>query len=111
MRRKIVSERLNTNYKEVAMTTTDTADAAAHPKHEYTIIVDGTKKEVPSEDVTYAGVVDLAYPGQGHDPQYTFTVTYRNAASEPHSGTLTAGHHVCVKKEGTVFNVTRTTKS
>jgi hypothetical protein len=55
--------------------------------------------------------VELAYPGQSGDPQYVFTVTYRHAHEEKHDGTLLPGQTVRVKREGTVFNVTRTTKS
>lgn len=93
------------------MTSIDTPTAEARPTHEYTIIVDGQKKEVPSEKVSYEQVVELAYPGQSADPQLKFTVTYRHSAEKPHDGTLEPGHSVRVKKEGTVFNVKRTTKS
>ena len=93
------------------MTSTDTPAANAPGKHEYTIVVDGQPKDVPSNKVTYEQVVDLAYPGQGADPQYTFTVTFRHAEEAKHDGTLLPGKTVTVKKEGTVFNVTRTTKS
>lgn len=94
------------------MTSTETpATSEDHREHDYTIIVDGQKKVVPSDLVSYAEVVELAYPGQSGDPRYTFTVTYRHAAGEKHEGTLLPGQTVRVKKEGTVFNVTRTTKS
>lgn len=94
------------------MASTDTrAEAEGQKHHEYTIIVDGQKKTVPFAVVSYTEVVELAYPGQSGDPQYTFTVTYRNAEEKKHDGTLVPGQTVHVKKEGTVFNVTRTTKS
>lgn len=93
------------------MTSTDTAAAEAQSRQEYTIIVDGQPKDVPSKKVSYEQVVELAYPGQGTDPQYTFTVTYRHSEEAKHDGTLVPGKTVTVKKEGTVFNVTRTTKS
>lgn len=79
--------------------------------HEHTIIVDGQTKEVPSNLVSYAEVVELAYPDQSGDAQYPFTVTYRHADEEPHDGTLVPNKTVRVQREGTVFNVTRTTKS
>ena len=88
-----------------------TTTAEARDKAEYKIIVDGQPKEVPSDLVSYDQVVELAYPGQSKDPQYKFTVTYRNADQEPREGSLVAGQTVRVKREGTVFNVTRTTKS
>ena len=87
------------------------ADNHGHHEHVYVIVVDGQKKTVPSDVVSYADIVELAYPGQSGDPQYTFTVTYRNSAEEKHDGTLVPGRTVHVKREGTVFNVTRTTKS
>jgi hypothetical protein len=87
------------------------SDAEERREHEISIIVDGQKKTVPSDIVSYIEVVELAYPSDAHDPKYNFTVTYRHADQEPHHGTLVAGQTVRVKKEGTVFNVTRTTKS
>jgi hypothetical protein len=93
------------------MTTPESAGADTGEKHGYVIIVDGQPKPVPSDVVSYVEVVELAYPGQSGDPQYTFTVTYRNADQKPHDGTLVTGQTVRVKREGTVFNVTRTTKS
>jgi hypothetical protein len=93
------------------MTTTDSFATDPRSKHDYTIIVDGQKKEVPSKVVAYEQVVELAYPRQGSDPQTTFTVTYRHSEEAKHDGVLLPGKTVTVKKEGTVFNVTRTTKS
>ncbi len=93
------------------MTSTETPTPEAHPHHEYSIIVDGQKKEVVSDVVSYDQVVEFAYPGEVHDPQFTFTVTYRHAAEEKHDGTLRPGKTVRVRNEGTVFNVSRTTKS
>lgn len=40
-----------------------------------------------------------------------FSMTYRNAASLPHAGELGEGGSVDVKKNGTIFNVTRTVQS
>jgi Multiubiquitin len=91
--------------------TATASTAEARDKNDYVIIVDGQPKTVSSDVVSYLEVVELAYPGQSGDPQYTFTVTYRNADQEPREGSLVAGKTVRVKKEGTVFNVTRTTKS
>jgi hypothetical protein len=39
------------------------------------------------------------------------SATYRNAASLPHAGELGEGGSVEVKKQGTIFNVTRTVQS
>jgi hypothetical protein len=84
--------------------------AEARDRNEYMIIVDGQKKTVSSDVVSYVEVVELAYSGQSGDPQYKFTVTYRNADQRPREGSLVAGQTVHIKREGTVFNVTRTTK-
>ena len=93
------------------MSNTETpATVVGNRDFQYAIIVDGQRRLVPTEVVSYSEVVELAYPGQAGNPQYTFTVTFRNAAGEKHEGTLVAGQAVQVKKEGTVFNVTRTTK-
>ena len=40
-----------------------------------------------------------------------FSMTYCNAASLPHAGELGEGGSVEVKKQGTIFNVTRTVQS
>jgi hypothetical protein len=93
------------------VTSTEAPTPEAHRHQEYSIIVDGQRKQVTSDVVSYDQVVEFAYPGEVHDPQYTFTVTYRHADEEKHDGTLRPGKTVRVKQEGTVFNVTRTTKS
>jgi Multiubiquitin len=86
-------------------------DVQHDPEHTYTIVVNGQAKPVASREVTYDQVVDLAFPGERSDPNLTFTVTYRQADSAKHDGDLVEGGIVHVKKEGTIFNVTRTTRS
>lgn len=76
----------------------------------FLIKVNTRDKNVPNSLVTYEQVVQLAFPGV-HESNVTFSVTYRHAASLPHSGELGAGGSVEVKKKGTVFNVTRTVQS
>lgn len=76
----------------------------------YEIIVNTRPKTVPGARVTFQQVVELAYPGP-HDPNVTFSMTYRNAASKPHAGELGPGGVVHVKKKGTIFNVCRTVQS
>ena len=76
----------------------------------YEIIVNSRPITVPRAEVTFEQVVEIAFPGpQG--PNVTFSMTYQHAASKPHSGELGPGGVIEVKKEGTVFNVTRTFQS
>jgi hypothetical protein len=65
---------------------------------------------VPEREVTFEQIVQLAFPGS-HEPNVVFSMTFRHAASKPHSGELSAGGVVEVKKKGTVFNVTKTIQS
>ena len=88
--------------------TTTAVDADA-PHKDYVIIVNGEKKSVESDDVSYEQVVRIAYPTPP-TPDTLFTVTYRKA-KEPHEGSLAPGQSVEVKEEGTIFNVKATGKS
>jgi hypothetical protein len=83
-------------------------EQALHPR-ETEIIVNARKRKVKGDKVTFEEIVQLAFPGS-HDPSVAFSMTFRHAASEPHSGELGAGGHVKVK-DGTVFNVTKTVRS
>jgi Multiubiquitin len=74
------------------------------------IIVNARKRTVKGDVVSFEEIVQLAFPGS-HDPNVAFSMTYRHAASEPHAGELGPGGHVTVKKEGTIFNVTKTIRS
>lgn len=74
------------------------------------IIVNARPRVVQGHIVTFEEVVRLAFPDAPHDPNTVFTVTYRGAVSKPTSGELAAGGQVKAKK-GTIFNVTKTTKS
>lgn len=84
-------------------------EEALHPR-ESEIVVNARKRTVKGRTVSFEQIVELAFPGS-HEPDATFSMTYRHAASEPHAGELGAGGHVEVKKEGTVFNVTKTIRS
>jgi len=80
-------------------------------RKEFTIIVNGEPKKVPTRDVSFEEVVNLAYNGNPPTgPNWIFTVTYRKAAGPKHEGTLTKGQTVEIR-EGTIFNVTATDKS
>lgn len=76
----------------------------------FEIIVNTRPKTVQGPQVTFEHIVELAYPGP-HEPNVTFSMSYRNAASKPHAGELGAGGSVKVKKKGTIFNVYRTVQS
>ena len=76
----------------------------------FEIIVNSRPRRVNARRVTFEQIVQLAFPGQ-HEPNVVFSMTYRHAASTPHTGELGAGGSVDVKKKGTVFNVTRTVQS
>lgn len=82
----------------------------SNPHKEIRIIVDGTAHVVPSDEVTFDAVVNLAYPDGGRGDLITYTVTYYNGAGRPPEGALAEGETVKVK-DGTVFNVTRTDRS
>jgi hypothetical protein len=76
-----------------------------------TIIVNGQRKEVEGERLSFEQAVSLAYngnPPQG--PGWEFTVGYRRGPREKPDGSLTAGHSVKIVNEE-VFNVTGTDKS
>ncbi len=77
----------------------------------FEIIVDTVPHTVQDAKVTWAEVVDFAYPGQKDNPQYVFKVQYEDAASQPTSGTLVKGKHVEVKRTGTTFSVLRSVAS
>ena len=74
------------------------------------IIVDGTPHLVPTDEVTFDAVVNLAYPGGGRGELITYTVTFYDGGGRPPEGALAEGEKAKVK-DGTVFNVTRTDRS
>lgn len=80
------------------------------PALTFEIIVNSRQHVVPTKQVTFEQVVQLAFPGQQQEPDAVFSMTYRHAVSKPHAGELGPGGTVEVKK-GTVFNVTKTIKS
>ncbi len=75
-----------------------------------TIVVDGQPKTVPSRDVTWDEVVDLAFPGERQNDQLTFVVTYSDAAHDK-SGILAQDATVRVKEKDTSFNVAKHRRS
>ena len=76
----------------------------------FRIIVDGTPHVVPTDEVSFDEVVDLAYPDGGRGDLITYTVTFYDGGGRPTEGALSEGEKAKVK-DGTVFNVTRTDRS
>ena len=77
---------------------------------DYEIAINGSRFEVDAETVTYEQVVDLGFPNR--DPNVIYSVAYRKAkGGHGGSGTLVPGTSVAVKKKGTSFDVTATTRS
>ncbi|MER9316373.1 multiubiquitin domain-containing protein [Mesorhizobium sp. M0659] len=79
------------------------------PRPPIEIIVNTRKKLVRGPTITFEDIVALAFPGP-HDSNVVFSMTYRKAASTPHSGELGQNGSITIK-QGTVFNVTRTVQS
>lgn len=82
----------------------------AHEK-DYEIVVNGTPNAVANETVTYAQVVEIAFPNHPNNPDILYSVTFEHAKSKPHEGTLGPGGTVEVKPHGTEFDVTQTNRS
>lgn len=74
------------------------------------IVVNGTEHSVDDEVVSYEQVVALGFPNS--EPGIEYSVVYSKAKSPAGgSGSLVAGRSVTVKKQGTSFDVTPTTRS
>ena len=85
----------------------ETEQVTASQEDRFEIVVDTVPHVVHEDRVTWRHVVDIGYPGQAEDPKYKFKVQYEDAESHPTSGSLTKGHHVTVKRHGTIFSVLR----
>jgi hypothetical protein len=79
-------------------------------KEVFHIVVNGQAKTTASEVLTFAQVVAFDFPNTTQDANTIFTVTYKNADSQPPQGTLVVGESIKIKN-GTIFNVTQTTRS
>jgi hypothetical protein len=80
---------------------------------EITIIVNTEKKVVDTREVSYAEIVNLAFPIPPTPPpgqQIDYTVTYRRGPRKNQSGTMFEDTVVEVK-EGMIFDVTPTVRS
>jgi hypothetical protein len=83
-------------------------DSKEHGGHVTTIIVNGRKKEVKGNRISFEEVVTLS--GLPGGENILFTVTYTHADEHRPDGTLVAGGSVKIKDK-TTFNVTTTNKS
>ncbi len=84
---------------------------APRPVKSYMIVVNSRDEPVHDKRVTYEQVVQLAFPNAPVEHNVRYSMTYRNAASNPHAGELAEGGSVEVNHEGTIFNVTKTVQS
>lgn len=83
------------------------SDIAANPEHKkYEIFVNGVRKTVEGDVVTYEEVVLLAFPNPGDK---IYSVTFEKA-EKPKEGELLKGQSVLIK-EGTEFDVEPTGRS
>lgn len=81
------------------------------PQHGFEIKLNSREYVLTDSLATYEQIVGLEFQYPPSNPNISYSMTYRHAASKPHAGELGAGGSVTVKKKGTVFNVTATDKS
>ena len=74
------------------------------------IVVNGQAKEWSNVKISFDDVIKLAFGSIPPNPNIVYTVTFKNASSEPPKGTMVKGDGVKVKN-GTIFNATATDKS
>ncbi len=92
------------------MTDIESTAVSENERKAFSIIVNGQQKVIPSRNVTFHEVVKLAEESPSTDPNTIYTVTYRKAVAPYHEGIMVKGETVEIK-DGTVFNVTSTSKS
>lgn len=74
------------------------------------IVVNGRKRRVATEELTFDELVDLAFDDPARGPQILFTVTFRNAAGPFTTGELDPGEGLEIQ-DGTEIDVTQTDQS
>ena len=77
---------------------------------EFTIVVNGRRRTVSTNALTFDEIVALAYDKPPQGEFICFTITYRGGVCTQPEGMLVEGESVEIK-EGMVFNVTFTDKS
>ncbi len=81
------------------------------PAKELTIVVNTKPHPWTAKEISYAQVVELAYPGADFGNELiTYTVKYRRGIGNKPEGSLVAGKSVKVK-DGMTFDVTKTDRS
>ena len=86
-------------------------DYEEHPDKKTSIIVNGRKKFIDTEEVTFDEIVNLAFNDQPPTGEFIcFTITYRGGTRPNPEGTLIEGGTVKVRGD-MIFNVTATDKS
>lgn len=78
--------------------------------HNINIVVNGTQKSVPKEEMTFDEIVHLAYENPPYGANTLFSVTYRRGHGNKPEGILAEGQSVKLK-DGMIFDVTATDKS
>jgi hypothetical protein len=77
-----------------------------------TVMVNGTPKEVRTEELTFEQVVDLAFPNNPWgNPNTIYTVAYRRGEGKKPQGAMVQGGDPVKVKDGMIFDVTPTDKS
>ena len=76
----------------------------------FSITVNGRRKDVEQEVLSFDELVDLAFDDPQRGPQIVFTITFRDAGGRIREGELDEGQELKVR-EGTIINVTRTDQS
>ena len=74
----------------------------------HTIYVNGRERTFTGHRISYAQVVEFAFPNDPRNPNIVYTVAY--ATSHGRDGTLAEGQEVVVKR-GMSFNVGKTNRS
>jgi hypothetical protein len=84
-------------------------EEAQHP-HEHWVVVNGRRREVKGEKLTYEEVVLLAFTPPPSGPDVQITVQYTHGPEHKPTGALIEGQSVKIR-DGMVFDVTATNRS
>ena len=82
----------------------------AQDKDAFEIFVNGRKRFVKSDEITYEEVLKLAFDSPPSGPDIYIKVSFRNGAGRPPEGTLRPGQSAKIH-DGTVFDATATNRS
>lgn len=69
----------------------------------YKIVINGREVTITDPEVSYAFLINLAFPEA--PTKSGFTVTFKDALQPIANGTLGEGQAVALRREGTIFNV------